>query len=301
MEIRDTIDELRSSGRLNPLARALLFLIAFVLLTLLLGLLVLLALVFFGLSEQRVAIITLTLITQTISAFVLVWWFREKLDRLSFSSLDLNFREGWLGDLFWGIVVGVVTNTAVIGIGSLFGYFAFVNIGWQKASIGNMVGWGVLMIFWMALVGLNEELVSRGYLLQNLSSGTNLPAGVILSSIIFAAGHFANPNTTVLASFNLVLAGVFFCMVYLVRQSLWAAVGAHFAWNFFQGYVFGQNVSGLDILARYSLFHFEPFGPDLATGGAFGPEGSVITTLVLLVTIGVLLRRILVGRSRANT
>ena len=62
--------------------------------------------------------------------------------------------------------------------------------------------------------------------------------------------------------------------LYVLTARLWASIGAHIAWNFTQGYVFGANVSGIPL--GPSLYRAEPVagaGP-LWTGGAFGPEAS---------------------------
>src|SRR5207248_1462248 len=71
---------------------------------------------------------------------------------------------------------------------------------------------------------------------------------------------------------NLMLAGALFGYAFLRTGRLWTAVGLHFAWNLFEGPVFGMTVSGHDTL---SVLVSHVHGPTWITGGAFGPEASV--------------------------
>jgi CRISPR/Cas system-associated protein Csm6 len=57
-------------------------------------------------------------------------------------------------------------------------------------------------------------------------------------------------------------------------------MGMHLGWNFFEGVGFGFHVSGLDI---YPLTRIQIHGPDLWTGGAFGPEAGLIVLPALIL------------------
>jgi membrane protease YdiL (CAAX protease family) len=129
------------------------------------------------------------------------------------------------------------------------------------------------------LVGWNEELLSRGYQMQNIASGTNLFWGVVLSSSVFALLHLGNPNATWVSTAGIFFAGVFLAYGYIRTKQLWLSIGLHIGWNFFEGVVFGFPVSGLDI---YALTRIEVSGPELWTGGAFGPEAGLIVNINLV-------------------
>ena len=61
-------------------------------------------------------------------------------------------------------------------------------------------------------------------------------------------------------------------------------VAQHGTWNYLQGNLLGFQVSGTG--ADVSIFSFTMgSGPDWLTGGEFGAEGSIITTLVLLLSL----------------
>jgi hypothetical protein len=95
----------------------------------------------------------------------------------------------------------------------------------------------------------------------------------VLSSTLFALGHLFNPNMSVPAAIGLFLAGLFLAYAYLRTRRLWLPIGLHIGWNFFESTVLGFPVSGLSL---FGLLENSLAGPELYTGGAFGPEGGLI-------------------------
>jgi membrane protease YdiL (CAAX protease family) len=75
-------------------------------------------------------------------------------------------------------------------------------------------------------------------------------------------------------------AGYFLAFGYLRTRHLWLPIGLHIGWNFFEGPVFSFPVSGLDT-AR--LLNHTVSGPELITGGAFGPEAGLIVLPALVL------------------
>jgi membrane protease YdiL (CAAX protease family) len=136
-----------------------------------------------------------------------------------------------------------------------------------------------------AVVGYQEELLSRGYHLQNIRDGMGLGWGLFLSSAIFALMHLGNPNVTWYTTLpGLLAAGYFLAFGWLRTRQLWLPIGLHIGWNFFEGTVFGFPVSGIDLLG---LIRQTPTGPLSFTGGPFGPEAGLV--LVPAMAVGVAL------------
>jgi membrane protease YdiL (CAAX protease family) len=88
--------------------------------------------------------------------------------------------------------------------------------------------------------------------------------------------------TNPLPMIELILAGVLLALVREVTGGLWAPIGFHFTWNFFQGPIFGFEVSGLPMS---SLIQTEATGNSLISGGQFGAEGSIISILITSLAI----------------
>jgi hypothetical protein len=136
------------------------------------------------------------------------------------------------------------------------------------------------MVALFTFVSWQEELLTRGYWLQNLSAGLSQSLGVLLSSAVFALAHWFNPNLNWQALLGLFLAGLFLAYGYLRTRQLWLPIGLHLGWNFFEGTLFGFPVSGQ---YQYQLIRQTVTGPDLITGGSFGPEAGLVLLPVLVL------------------
>jgi hypothetical protein len=202
------------------------------------------------------------------------------LDRRSISSLGLKWDRGALTDLTVGTAIPLVMMGMIYWLEWSLGWLTFEGFAWDVENPGtvafNMAG----MFLFFILVGWNEELLSRGYHLQTIASGTNRFWGVILSSLIFGLLHIGNPNATWVSAAGIFLAGLFMAYAYLRTGQLWLSIGLHIGWNFFEGPVFGFPVSGLN---TFHSTHITVTGPELWTGGAFGPEAGLIVLPALLV------------------
>lgn len=216
------------------------------------------------------------LIVITVSVFLA----RRFLDKRSFVSLGLKLTWQTLYDVLAGIAIAFVMMGLVFLVMMAMNWTIFEGFAWQVQS-GSMVAINVLLILIVfILVGWNEELLSRGYHLQNLSDGINLTWGVVLSSTVFGILHLGNPNATWVSAAGIFLAGLFLAYSYIRTQQLWLPIGLHIGWNFFEGIIFGFPVSGLDI---YRIIHHTVIGPELWTGGLFGPEAGLIILPALIV------------------
>ena len=136
-------------------------------------------------------------------------------------------------------------------------------------------------------VGTYEEFVSRGYHLRNLSEGLTPGWGIVASSSVFSLLHLTNDHAGVFSTVGLFVNALFLATAALVTGRLSTAIGVHIAWNLVQGSVLGFPVSGDKEGA--SLFGIVQGGPDLMTGGAFGPEAGLVGILASMAGIGVLL------------
>jgi hypothetical protein len=205
---------------------------------------------------------------------------RRYLDRRSISSLGLVFSARVKLDLVVGFLIAFLSLALIFFLETLLGWARFDAFAWEAQSPVSIVSGTLLAITTFILVGWNEELLSRGYHLQTLASGLNLPLGLILSSAIFGILHITNPNVTWVSTIGIFLAGLFLGFGYVRTRQLWLSIGLHIGWNFSEGVVFGFPVSGWN---GFQLTKVTFTGPSVWTGGPFGPEAGLIVLPALLL------------------
>lgn len=192
---------------------------------------------------------------------------------LGFYSHPVAARETALG-IGLGVVVAVVVVFAIAVLGGL---------SWsaQPGTAGAWLVGGVSSMLFLALPAAAEEALLRGYPLQALAEAWGPSAALLVMSIAFGAVHLGNPEVTALGLANIAAAGLLLGAVYLRTGSLWWATGVHLGWNWGHGYLADLPVSGLELLDA-PFYDGVAQGPNWLGGGAFGPEGSVLATVVVL-------------------
>ncbi len=220
------------------------------------------------------------LVAQVIGLFTItlsVFLARRFIDRRTFSSLGLRRNRQALADLLAGLLIATLMVSLLAFIMWSAGWLGPEGFDWNPST--NAVPQVGMWLLIFILTGWNEELLSRGYQLQNLREGLNLPLAVLISSGMFGLAHIFNPHASLIAAINITLAGVFFAFAWWRTQSLWLPIGLHIGWNFVLGVVFGLPVSGIP---TYRLAHLVITGPQAWTGGEFGPEAGLIVLPILL-------------------
>lgn len=208
---------------------------------------------------------------------------RRFLDRRSMVSLGLSGGHKAWRDLLAGFLIAGVMMLLIYFIERAAGWLTFEGFAWQNISLGETLLATLTMLLIFVIVGWQEELLARGYWLQNMAEGLNLFWAIWVSSLLFALGHFFNPNMGWLPGMGLLLAGLFLAYAYLRTRQLWLPIGLHIGWNYFEGTVLGFPVSGINV---FGLIQTSVEGPALFTGGAFGPEaGLVLLPALALGTI----------------
>lgn len=205
---------------------------------------------------------------------------RRWLDKRSFESLGLKLSRQTLVDILAGIGITFLQMGFIYVLMLVLGWLTFEGFAWEFDPMATVVQNTLLFFVAFIFVAWNEELLSRGYHLQTIASGLNLFWGVTISSAVFGLLHLGNPNATWISAAGIFFAGVFLAYGYIRTRQLWLPIGLHLGWNFFEGVGFGFPVSGLDI---YPLTRIQVHGPELWTGGAFGPEAGLIVLPSLLL------------------
>lgn len=203
--------------------------------------------------------------------------FRLFIDRKPVISLGFDRLEEHRFEPLAGLLMAIV----LMGVGALILYFtgalSWVDIRFDGPEF-------FIQLILMLLVSVSEEMVFRGYLLNNLMESLNKQTALAASAGLFTLAHIFNPEITPIGIVNIFLGGALLGINFMYTRSLWFSIGLHFGWNFIQGHVLGFAVSGY---SAPTLLQQELKGHPVLTGGAFGVEGSIVTTGLLIA--GVLL------------
>ncbi|KKC30495.1 metal-dependent membrane protease [Caldanaerobacter subterraneus subsp. pacificus DSM 12653] len=226
-------------------------------------------------GEERFYLFTTISFLSTVIMITLMLKFidKKKFKDIGFTSLKYGYKN-----LIVGFLIGAFSIAIIVLILYILGA---VTIERNSNISAYYLLWGMYAFI---LVGLEEELMSRGYFINALNQMERPWVSVLISSIIFSLMHILNPNIVFLGLLNIFLIGVLFSYMYLKTGNLWMPIGYHISWNYFQGYIFGFNVSGNAIRGIYNAFPKNNF----LSGGDFGLEGGIIATLVILITFLIL-------------
>lgn len=179
---------------------------------------------------------------------------------------------------FMGLVTGIVMMTVITLMSVVFG----VN----SISVCSNINFGIILLYLLGFFvqGMSEEFIFRGYLMTTIGGHHSGILAVAISSAAFSAAHAFNPGFGVLSGINLVLFGVFAGMYMVCFNDIWGVCGIHSIWNFMQGNFYGISVSGTG--NTESVFRTAArTSHGWLSGGKFGIEGSIFTTVVLAAGI----------------
>lgn len=215
--------------------------------------------------------LVLGLVTAVLAIFVYRWVVRWSERR----ELTEIAWQGAASRVSAGVLIGALWFGAVI-----------VNLYWlgdyRILGFGTSAGPTALLGF-MAAAAVTEELMFRGVLFRLLEKPLGTVIAMVLTAALFGLYHMANADATIWGAVAIAVeAGGTLAAAYAATRSLWVPIGLHFAWNFTEAGIFGATVSGNG--KTEGVLNSVISGPQLLTGGSFGPEGSLYS-----VGFGVLL------------
>lgn len=185
-------------------------------------------------------------------------------------------------DILWGAFAAAVIYAVGFGILYAKGEVEVVAVHFDLFEL--LLSW-VLML----LVALSEETAYRGFVLGHLQDAkVNRFAALLVSAVLFSLVHAFNWHFSYMAFLNLLLAGVMLGASYIYTRNLWFPISLHLFWNWVQGPVLGFGVSGQSF--GNTLLALELPEENLINGGAFGFEGSLLCTALVMIAIAVILR-----------
>ncbi|TKC81335.1 CPBP family intramembrane metalloprotease [Trinickia terrae] len=191
-----------------------------------------------------------------------------------------------------GVVCGFVAISALV---LTLWKAGLLQLNLSEMHTGAVWKYAALWAGVFFLTGIFEESLLRGYLQAVLARRLGFWWAAILLSALFGAIHGLNPGETPVGLVTAMLAGLVFCLSLWYTGSLWWAIGFHAAWDWGESYFYGASDSGE--LAQGALFIAHPAGNVLLSGGATGPEGSLLALVILVVVAAAM--RAWWGRRRA--
>ncbi len=214
---------------------------------------------------------SISLLAQITSVFFAIYICLRFIDREKINQIGLNFK---LKEFLTGCLLGIVLITA--------GCVALAMLGWADFEFQGFDPKGLMLYLIMfMLVAILEECMVRTYLLHSLMQSMNKYVALVITSAIFSILHAMNPGVDLFSLIELFLAGILLGLWYIHRGNIWFPIGLHFTWNYFQGPVWGHEVSGHAI--KESLLKQIDIAETVFSGGKFGLEGSVVGMVLTIL------------------
>ncbi len=222
----------------------------------------------------------------------------RRIDRRTLSDAGLA-AQGFFSETGMGLLIGGGVFSAII---AMMGAFRLYHTGGINPHFRP-----ALPLELFLCIAVFQEVAVRGCIFQTLERSYGSGIALVASSLFFGLMHLGIPVSGLTAGQMLVgplflslETGLLFSAAYLLTRRLWLPIGLHWGWNFFETSIYGTANSGAWEDDPNTLFAGHTHGPFLLTGGAFGPEASVIG-LCLGSFAGLLLLRLAIRRGQWRT
>jgi membrane protease YdiL (CAAX protease family) len=181
--------------------------------------------------------------------------------------------------LIGGAAIGIALFCAVYAVLAAYGAMSIKGFGTTDGL--------VIALALSAYSAVGEEIIFRGVVYRLFEEGFGTFVAIVLSGALFGLLHAFNPGATAVSTLAIALeAGILLAAAYAVTRSLWLPIGLHFGWNFTEGGIFSAAVSGGHMKG---LINAPLSGPQILTGGAFGPEASIAAIGICMTAAVVML------------
>ena len=216
-------------------------------------------------------------ITASVAVIIAYEIFFRKIEKREVTEISA---KGIAKNLILGILIGVVLQSLIV-------FVIYLNNGFHVVSV-NPFKFIIIPLTVAFTVAIFEEILIRGIIFRIVEEKLGSYISLVLSAIIFGALHLVNPESSFTsAACVAVEGGLLLGAAYIYSRNLWLPIAIHFAWNFMQSGIFGAVTSGNE--KTNSLLTTHITGPELITGGAFGPEGTIQAIIFCLIATIVLM------------
>ncbi|MGH9581722.1 MAG: lysostaphin resistance A-like protein [Bryobacteraceae bacterium] len=211
------------------------------------------------------------------------WLTMRIFDRRPLRDIGLQGGRASVRNFILGIVLSALAGALMLAAPLIAGSGHIVPRAHASFSL-PAVAFYLLLLFCGAA---GEEMIFRGYAFQLLVDKIGPFAAVLPVAVIFGFAHMSNPHASALGVVNTIIWGILLGYAFLRSRDLWLPIGLHFGWNAVLP-LFGVNLSGLTIdVTRYTYrWDLSP----LWSGGGYGPEGGLLTTIFAIALFYALAR-----------
>lgn len=248
-----------------------------------------------GVLEQNPIIYNFSLLLEQIVMILVILFGIYKIDKIGLSGIGLKFSKKSILNTVMGMIFGFISVATVVGIYLLIDNYG-VNVVREftnnqplsRELFLEISFWCILLIF----VAIQEELLLRGYMLKNLEN-TKKWLAVFIVSLTFSLLHIQNPQfsfensnktmITIIALMNIFFISCIWASYVVKTKDLYLPIGAHFAWNFSLGNIFGFNISGIETPSIFTTSTSINIKYMILTGGKIGPEGGIVVTCAIII------------------
>lgn len=206
---------------------------------------------------------------------IMVILYASKIEKRSLRSVGLS-KGNVMSSILKGFCIGFLLILSILILNILLG-----QIRYQGIDFSTFIYLPLFLIGY-AIQSFGEEIICRGWALTYLAKRHGILLAIIISNIIFVFPHMGIGGFDILTAVNIFLIGTLFAIIFLKYDNVWICGAVHATWNFLLGPVFGLDVSGISTI---SLFNVSKIGPNILNGGSYGPESSLIVTIVVIIAI----------------
>lgn len=206
--------------------------------------------------------------------FLFPWLWLKFKEKRPFRSIGFWKTSQTGNQILVGALAGLAAALSVVGTAAALGIVT-VRVTPEGISAG-VLAVAALLLLGFVVQGTAEEVLYRGYALQLFRKPLGLIGAIVAQGVLFSLSH---GQINSLAAVNLVLVSVFLTFWAIAENGLWGVSAFHVLWNWMLGTVFGGVNSGNAFPGTVLLTEGVTTNT-LLSGGKFGLEGSLITTLL---------------------
>jgi membrane protease YdiL (CAAX protease family) len=182
---------------------------------------------------------------------------------------ELGLDRRGLRHTAFGLLAGGGSMLLIVAVLALTGHYRVEALHGAKVLLRAL-------IFYLPQSFVEDYLFCL-VLYRLLREGLGRSAALVIAPLCFAAAHMGNSNESAVGLLEIFTGG---CLMYYAFErtgSFWTVWAMHFSWNFFMNGVLGMANSGQAIPG---FLQARVTGPAWLTGGATGPEASVLAPLL---------------------